>query len=197
MDQLDRISRPSRASGNGHGHDYGGTGVLGREVVPRLQADGHEVAVLTRRPAAPLPGGIRRLIGDLAGGQGLEMAVRGAVPAETSCQSVAADVADRLAQIARSGSADGYSADLGGPQVLDAAELARQVLAAMEVRRSVRRIRLPSRVLAGFRAGHHLAADTPRGERTWASYLEARLTAGGGEVIGLPYANKQVRIRLR
>jgi uncharacterized protein YbjT (DUF2867 family) len=56
----------------------GGTGVLGREVVPRLQADGHEVAVLTRRPAAPLPDGVRRLIGDLAVGRGLEMTVRGA-----------------------------------------------------------------------------------------------------------------------
>jgi uncharacterized protein YbjT (DUF2867 family) len=272
----------------------GGTGVLGREVVPRLQADGHEVAVLNRRPAAPLPDGVRRLVGDLAAGRGLEMTVQGAdvivhlasrpsrparvdvagtmalvdairrdggrphvvyvsivgvdripwpyykrkrqvealvtgsglpftiqratqfhdlvltglacaayapvmaVPAETSCQPVdAADVADRLAQIVWSGPADGYGADLGDPQVLDAAELARQVLAAMEVRRSVRRIRLTGRVAAGFRAGHHLAADTPRGKRTWASYLEARLAAGGGEVIGLPYINKQVRIRDR
>jgi NAD dependent epimerase/dehydratase family len=48
----------------------GGTGVLGREVVPRLQADGHEVAVLNRRPAAPLPDGVRRLVGDLAAGRG-------------------------------------------------------------------------------------------------------------------------------
>ncbi len=272
----------------------GGTGVLGREVAPRLHADGHEVAVLTRRPAAPLPDGVRRLVGDLAAGRGLEMTVQRAdvivhlasrpsrparvdlagtmalvdairrdggrphlvyvsivgvdrvpwpyykrkrqaealvtgsglpftiqratqfhdlvlmglacgayapvmaVPAETSCQPVdAADVADRLAQIIWSGPADGYGADLGGPQVLDAAELARQVLAAMEVRRSVRRIRLPGRVAAGSRAGHHLAADTPRGKRTWASYLEARLAAGGGEVIGLPYINKKVRIRHR
>jgi len=56
----------------------GGTGVLGREVVPRLQADGHEVAVLNRRPAAPLPDGVRRLVGDLAAGRGLEMTVQGA-----------------------------------------------------------------------------------------------------------------------
>ena len=68
-----------------------------------------------------------------------------AVPAETSCQPVdAADVADRLAQIVWSGPADGYGADLGGPQVLDAAELARQVPAAMEVRRSVRRYACPA-----------------------------------------------------
>src|SRR6266702_4961608 len=120
------------------------------------------------------------------------------VPAKTSCQPVdAADVADRLAQIVWSGPADGYGADLGGPQVLDATELARQVLAAMEVRRPVRRIRLPGRVAAGFRAGHHLAADTPRGKRTRASYLAARLAAGGGEVIGWPFINKQVRIRHR
>src|SRR6266566_2754974 len=56
----------------------GGTGVLGREVAPRLHADGHEVAVLTRRPAAPLPDGVRRLVGDLAAGRGLEMTVQGA-----------------------------------------------------------------------------------------------------------------------
>jgi hypothetical protein len=108
------------------------------------------VAVLTRRPAAPLPGGIRRLIGDLVGGQGLEMAVRGA--------DVVVHLASRPFRPAR--------VDVAGTR-------------------------------AGFRAGHHLAADTPRGERTWASYLEARLTADGGEVIGLPYTNKQVRIRLR
>jgi NAD(P)-dependent dehydrogenase (short-subunit alcohol dehydrogenase family) len=56
----------------------GGTGVLGRAVVPRLLADGHEVIVLTRRPAAQVPGGAGRVAGDLARGEGLDAAVTGA-----------------------------------------------------------------------------------------------------------------------
>ena len=56
----------------------GGTGVLGRAAVPLLQADGHEVAVLTRQPAAELPDGVRPIVGDLASGHGLDAAVRGA-----------------------------------------------------------------------------------------------------------------------
>jgi NAD(P)-dependent dehydrogenase (short-subunit alcohol dehydrogenase family) len=54
----------------------GGTGVLGQEVVPRLLAGGHEVAVLTRRRAVPLPDGVRRMAGNLAAGQGLDAAAR-------------------------------------------------------------------------------------------------------------------------
>ncbi len=45
----------------------------------------------------------------------------------TSC----ADVAERLAQIARSGLVNGFGADLGDPQILAAADLARDVLAAL------------------------------------------------------------------
>ncbi len=58
----------------------------------------------------------------------------------------------------------------------------------------VRPVRVPGRVAAGFRAGHHLAPGTPRGTRTWAAYLEARRA---GDVIRLPYTGKQVRIRHR
>src|SRR5258708_23032884 len=56
----------------------GGTGVLGRAVVPRLLADGHQVTVLTRRPAAQVPGGACRVAGDLTRGDGLDAAVTGA-----------------------------------------------------------------------------------------------------------------------
>lgn len=55
----------------------GGTGVLGRVVVDRLVAAGDDVVVLTRRPDAPLPEGVRRAVGDLATGQGLPAAVAG------------------------------------------------------------------------------------------------------------------------
>src|SRR5258708_22008240 len=53
----------------------GGTGVLGRAVVPRLLADGHQVTVLTRRPAAQVPGGACRVARDLTRRDGLDAAV--------------------------------------------------------------------------------------------------------------------------
>jgi uncharacterized protein YbjT (DUF2867 family) len=50
----------------------GGTGTLGRALVPALRAAGHDVRVLSRRP------GPDRITGDLATGAGLDDAVRGA-----------------------------------------------------------------------------------------------------------------------
>jgi nucleoside-diphosphate-sugar epimerase len=46
----------------------GGTGVLGCALVPSMQADGHQVTVLTGRSAAHVPS-------DLASGDGLDAAV--------------------------------------------------------------------------------------------------------------------------
>ncbi len=224
----------------------GGSGVLGRVLAPLLHSEGHDVTVLTRRPDAQLPGGVRRIVGDLASGAGLDAAVRDAgvvvhlatspfrpvlaagsglpftiqratqfhdlvlvatasaarapvllVPSGTSCQPVdAADVARRLAEIVRTGPVNGLAADLGGPQILDAAHLARDVVAAIGARRPVRPIWIPGRVGAGFRAGHHLAASTPRGARTWRSYLEDRCRAEPG-VLPLPYSGRRVPIRRR
>src|SRR6266436_3783285 len=88
----------------------GGSGVLGRALAPLLHSEGHDVTVLTRRPDAQLPGGVRRIVGDLASGAGLDAAVR------------------------------------------DAGVVVH--LATSPFR--------PGRVGAGFRAGHHLAASTPR-----------------------------------
>jgi len=271
----------------------GGSGVLGRVLAPLLHSEGHDVTVLTRRPDAQLPGGVRRIVGDLASGAGLDAAVRDAgvvvhlatspfrpgrvdvggtralveaiarrgsgphlvyasivgveqipwpyykrkrqaevlaagsglpftiqratqfhdlvlvatasaarapvllVPSGTSCQPVdAADVARRLAEIVRTGPVNGLAADLGGPQILDAVHLARDVVAAIGARRPVRPIWIPGRVGAGFRAGHHLAASTPRGARTWRSYLEDRCRAEPG-VLPLPYSGRRVPIRRR
>ncbi len=234
----------------------GGAGVLGA-VVPRLLADGHEVMVLTRRPAAQVPGGACRVVGDLARGDGLDAAVTGAevvvhlasrpfrparvdvggtkilIDAIRRCgggphlvyvsivgvdqilwpyyerkrQAEVLVVASGLpytiqratqfhdlVQIVRSGPVSGFGADLGGPQVLDAADLARDVLSALGIRRPVRPVRIPGRVGAGFRAGHHLAAGTPRGGRTWRGYLEDRCSAESG-VLRLPYTGLLVPIR--
>lgn len=43
----------------------GGTGRLGRELLPRLIAAGHEVRALVRRPDAVLPAGVEAVMGDL------------------------------------------------------------------------------------------------------------------------------------
>jgi deazaflavin-dependent oxidoreductase (nitroreductase family) len=54
----------------------GGTGTLGRRVVPRLQAAGCSVRVLTRRPTADHDG-VHYVIGDLLTGEGIDAALAG------------------------------------------------------------------------------------------------------------------------
>jgi uncharacterized protein YbjT (DUF2867 family) len=65
----------------------GGTGTLGRLVVPRLRAAGRDVRVLSRRPRGGGEDfddhkedgeGIERVTGDLATGEGIDAAVEGA-----------------------------------------------------------------------------------------------------------------------
>ena len=53
----------------------GATGKLGRELVPKIRDNGHDVVVLTRR-SLDVPSNARRVQGDLATGEGLEDAVR-------------------------------------------------------------------------------------------------------------------------
>lgn len=55
----------------------GGTGTLGRRVVPRLQDAGRAVRVLSRRKRDPAEG-VGYVTGDLATGEGIEAAVEGA-----------------------------------------------------------------------------------------------------------------------
>lgn len=53
----------------------GGTGHLGRDLVPALTASGHEVRLLARKPQSYSP--IEWAVGDLATGSGLDEALRG------------------------------------------------------------------------------------------------------------------------
>lgn len=55
----------------------GGTGTLGRQVVPLLRNAGHIVRVLSRRPRDPVDG-MEFVVGDLSGNDGIDQAVRGA-----------------------------------------------------------------------------------------------------------------------
>src|ERR671922_619566 len=54
----------------------GGTGTLGRQVVPRLRAAGRDVRVLSRHPRDG-GDGIEYVTGDLATGEGIQAAVEG------------------------------------------------------------------------------------------------------------------------
>jgi len=55
----------------------GGTGTLGRQVVPRLRDAGHEVRVLSRGNRQDGTDGVGLVAGDLATGDGVEAAVDG------------------------------------------------------------------------------------------------------------------------
>src|SRR3954466_8315434 len=56
----------------------GGTGRIGREVVPLLRAVGREVCVLSRHPQAAGDPGVQQLEGDTVEGHGLDAAFAGA-----------------------------------------------------------------------------------------------------------------------
>ncbi len=96
------------------------------------------------------------------------------VPAGTSLQPVdIGNVAPRLIEIADQPGA-GRVPDFGGPEVLEARELARLWLARENRRRSVVPVRLPGKTAAAFRAGHQLAPAHREGVRTFAEYLSGR-----------------------
>jgi nucleoside-diphosphate-sugar epimerase len=61
----------------------GGTGTLGRLLVPRLRAADHAVRVLSRSAHQP-DDGVEFVKGDLATGEGVEAAVAGARRSSTS-----------------------------------------------------------------------------------------------------------------
>jgi uncharacterized protein YbjT (DUF2867 family) len=244
----------------------GGTGALGRELVPRLLAAGAGVRVLSRRSRRDGdPAGAGWVIGDLGTGAGLAPATRDAdvivhcasdprkprtdlaaagnliaaarasgnphlvyvsivgvdrvplgyyrvkleverlaensglpwtilratqfhdlicylfqqisrlpavlVPAGVSFQPVdTGEVAARLAGLAL-GEPRGRAADLGGPLVQPAAELAREYLRAAGLHRRLVGVRLPGRAFRGFAAGGHLAPSHADGRITFAEFL--------------------------
>jgi uncharacterized protein YbjT (DUF2867 family) len=86
------------------------------------------------------------------------------------------DVAERLAALSGAAPA-GRVPDLGGPQVLPMAELARTWLAARGIRRPVLPVRLPGAIGRGYRAGGHLAPEHAEGRRTFAAFLSAPAVA--------------------
>jgi uncharacterized protein YbjT (DUF2867 family) len=239
----------------------GGTGRLGRALVPRLLDTGHDVRVLTRRKREPAAH--RWVVGDLRTRGGLTGAAieadviihlattngRGDVPAtdnlieaakaaghphlvylsivgidnvalgyyraKLACERRVEDsglpwtilrvtqfhdlivtmcdvqrllpvtlmpskvhfqpidvteVADQLVTFA-AGPAANRVPDIGGPQVREAAELARSYLRAIGRRRPVWAVPLPGKAIRDYRAGHHLTPNRAAGRITFDDFL--------------------------
>jgi uncharacterized protein YbjT (DUF2867 family) len=80
------------------------------------------------------------------------------------------DVATRLAELALAAPA-GRAADIGGPEVVTSADLARQYLAGTGRRRRIVPLKLPGRSFAAYANGTHLAPDHRYGTGTFAEFL--------------------------
>lgn len=80
------------------------------------------------------------------------------------------DVSDRLAELA-TGAPAGRVADLGGPEILDAAEVLNRLQAAGRAPKRVLSIKLPGKAFRAFVAGHHLAGLPGGGTQTFDEWL--------------------------
>jgi len=80
------------------------------------------------------------------------------------------DVASHLADLAAEAPA-GHVPDFGGPQILTAAELAEQWLAARGSRRRIANFSLPGRTFAALRAGEQLSPDHRVGTKTFEQFV--------------------------
>ncbi len=87
------------------------------------------------------------------------------------------DVASRLATLAV-GDPVGRADDFGGPEVLDAADLARAVSTASGRERRVLPVRLPGAVFCGYAEGGNLTPEHADGKITFAEYLAEQPDAG-------------------
>lgn len=94
-----------------------------------------------------------------------------AMPAGVDLQPVdVTDVAERLVSLAGAPPARRV-ADLGGPEIRSAAELARTYLRAVGRRRPVVRVPLPGRVIRDYRAGIQLTPGNAFGRVTFDDFL--------------------------
>ena len=87
------------------------------------------------------------------------------------------DVASRLATLAV-GDPVGRADDFGGPEVLDAADLARAVSTATGRKRRMLPVRLPGALFRGFADGANLTPEHADGKITFAGYLAGQRDAG-------------------
>jgi uncharacterized protein YbjT (DUF2867 family) len=108
---------------------------------------------------------------------GLLTAVKGPIvpaPTRTSFQPVEVDeVAQRLVELAAQ-PAQGRVSDLGGPQVLPFAEIARSYLRARGKRKALLPVRVPGGIGAALRAGYNCVPEHAVGRVTFAEFLAHR-----------------------
>ena len=144
----------------------GGTGTLGRLVVPQLRDAGCKVRVLSRRTRDE-EDGIEYLTGDLATDKGIEAAVDGA---ETivHCAGTAKGDAEKARNLVR-------ATGRAGTRVYGMAELVRGYLRARGKRRLIVPVRMPGRAARAIRAGANLAPGRAVGHRTWEDFLAERV----------------------
>ncbi len=90
------------------------------------------------------------------------------------------EVAGRLIELA-SGPAAGRVADMGGPEVRTARELAQLTLHAYGLRRPVVPVPLPGNAARAYRAGHHMAPEHAVGRIAYAQYLEDEAARPAGQ----------------
>lgn len=99
------------------------------------------------------------------------------LPAGVADQPVeVAEVADRLVELA-TGAPAGRVADMGGPEVRTAPDLARTYLRAGRRRRPVVEVRLAGKAYKGMRDGGHLTPERAVGKGTFEEFLARRLPA--------------------
>lgn len=82
----------------------GGTGVLGRQVVSRLLAAGHNIRVLSRQARPTVPKGVQVVQGDLVSGKNLDRAVTSVdtiVHCATTYRKIDIDGTQRLIECAK------------------------------------------------------------------------------------------------
>jgi uncharacterized protein YbjT (DUF2867 family) len=82
------------------------------------------------------------------------------------------EVAARLAELAESGPA-GRVPDLGGPEQLTLREHAQQWQSHRGIRRPIWALHLPGKMIAAFRAGHHMSGLPGAGKVSYLEFLEA------------------------
>jgi uncharacterized protein YbjT (DUF2867 family) len=105
------------------------------------------------------------------------------LPTDLQFQPIdAGEVAARLRECVVVGPG-GRLADIGGPEVLWAGEIARAWLAARGMERRVVHLPLPGGFAAALRHGYNTCPDQPYGRITWAEWL--RKTYARGEVAAL------------
>ncbi|MEV6233336.1 NAD(P)H-binding protein [Saccharopolyspora shandongensis] len=80
------------------------------------------------------------------------------------------EVADQLVAFA-AGPAANRVPDIGGPEVREAADLARRYLLAIGRRRPVWAVPLPGKAIRDYRAGHHITPSRAAGQITFDDFL--------------------------